>query len=199
MNVLVRGALSCGMVQDRVLAAIETRQNNVYRHVRQKLERGKLREKRSTERGELPEPDEEEKPPTLLDRLNKNAHFSEDDFEEELRQILRPPPDTDADEITETPVIYAGIGSADTLANAMNFANRGRLLIHTTLAGKGGAKLLARACGELVSGCPQRKAIGAGVRGEVIATDPAGSLDSLRHPDLPPEIKALHRRAVEVE
>lgn len=179
MNVLVHGALSCGMVKDRVLVPCETLQNNVYGHIRQMLEKGKRREKRVTEMGAFLGKEEEKEPPTLLERLKKGAYFNESDFESELRQMLQPPPNPGADEITETPIIFAGIGSADGLAKAMSFANRGRLLIHTTLSAKAGATLLAQACEELMSGCPQRKAIGASVRGEVIATNPTGSFDGL--------------------
>jgi hypothetical protein len=179
MNVLVSGGLSCGMVEDRVLTVIEARQNNIYAHISQKLERGKLREKRVSEVSAFLGTDEKEKPPTLLDRLEKGAYITEASFEEELRQILLPPSDADAGEITQTPVIYAGIGSADGLAAAMSFAHRGRLLVHTTLSGKGGATLLNQVCSEVVSGCPQRKTLGAGIRGEVIVTDPMNSLDNL--------------------
>lgn len=175
MNMLVNGALSCCMVKDRVLTVLETLQNNAYRHIRKKLEKAKLRETRVSETGTFLGKDEEEETPTLLDRLKKDAYFNEDHFEEDLRRILRPPTDPSADEITETPVIYAGVGSAAGLTAAINFANRGRLLVRTTLMGKDGAALLDHVCCEVASGCPQRKSLGDNVRGEVIATDPMGS------------------------
>jgi hypothetical protein len=179
MNVLVNGALSCGIVKDRVLAVIESQQNNLYRHIRLQMFRAKKRESRISETSAFLGKEEEREAPTLLDQLKKGAHFNEIEFEAQLRSILHPPSNPGVDEITDTPVIFAGIGSVEGLTAAMSCAHRGRLFIHTTLSGKNGATLLAQACGELVSGCPKSKKLGVSVRGEVIATDPTGPLDVL--------------------
>jgi hypothetical protein len=179
MNVLVNGALSCGIVKDRVLAVIESQQNNLYRHIRLQMVRAKKRESRISETSAFLGKEEEREAPTLLDRLKKGAHFNEVEFEAQLRSILHPPSNPGVDEITDTPVVFAGIGSVEGLTAAMSCAHRGRLFIHTTLSGKNGATLFAQACGELVSGCPKSKKLGVSVRGEVIATDPTGSLDVL--------------------
>lgn len=179
MNVLVNGALSCSLVKDRVLAVIESQQNNLYRHIHLQMVRAKKRENRISETTVFLGKEEEKEAPTLLDRLKKGAHFNELEFEAQLRSLLQPPAYPGADEITDTPVVFAGIGSVEGLTAAMSCANRGRLFIHTTLSEKDGATLLAQACSELVSGCPKRKTLGASVRGEVITTDPTGSLDVL--------------------
>ncbi len=179
MNVLVNGALSCSIVKDRVLAVIESIQNNLYKHIRLQMVRTKKRENRISETSVFLGKEDEKEDPTLLDQLKKGAFFNEAEFEEQLRLILHPPSNPGADEITDTPVVFAGIGSVDGLTAAMSCAHRGRLFIHTTLSEKDSATLLAQACGELVSGCPKRKTLGASVRGEVIATDPTGALDVL--------------------
>ena len=179
MHVLVNGALSCSLVKDRVLAVVESIQNNLYRHIRLQMVRAKKRENRISETSAFLGKEEEREAPTLLDRLKKGAHFNELEFEAQLRSLLQPPANPGADEITDTPVVFAGIGSVEGLTAAMSCANRGRLFIHTTLSEKDGATLLAQACSELVSGCPKRKTLGASVRGEVITTDPTGSLDVL--------------------
>jgi hypothetical protein len=179
MHVLVNGALSCSLVKDRVLAVVESIQNNLYRHIRLQMVRAKKRENRISETSAFLGKEDEREAPTLLDQLKKGAHFNEVEFEAQLRSILRPPMNPGVDEITDTPVVFAGIGSVDGLTAAMSCANRGRLFIHTTLSEKDGATLLAQACGELVSGCPKSKKLGVSVRGEVIATDPTGSLDVL--------------------
>jgi hypothetical protein len=67
----------------------------------------------------------------------------------------------------------------DALNTTTGFAHRGRLLAHVNLSGKNAGVLLDKVCDEVVSGCPKRKQLAMTIRGEVIATDPSGMLDSL--------------------
>jgi hypothetical protein len=179
MNVLTHGSLSCSLVEDNVLRVIENRQSNVFGHIHQKLAKGKQRVERISETDLFPGSEEKAPAPTLLDRLKRDFYFSEKDYEHELLHIFAPPAETDADEITEAPVIFAGIGSTEGLANSMKFAHRGRLMAHTNLMKRDGAKLLTNAFEELVTGCPRRTTVSSSIRGEVFATDPMASLDSL--------------------
>lgn len=179
MNVMVSGGLSCGLVSDRVLAPLRSVQDNLFAHIRQQVERRKNGEKRTSETSMFLGKEKDPTPPTVLDRLEKDDHFNEKHFEAELRTLLCPPANAGVSEITETPVFFAGIGSKEGLNTATGFANRGRLLAHVTLSGKDDVALLDKVCDEVVSGCPVRGLLAASVRGEVIATDPAGALDDL--------------------
>ena len=144
MNVLVNGALSGSLINDRVLKVLQELQDNLFAHIRQRLERRKEGEKRITEASAFLGSQEDPAPPTVLDRLGKDDHFNEKHFEAELRTLLRPPANTGVSEITEAPVIFAGIGSVEGLHTAIGFANRGRLLVHVNLSGKKGGALLDR-------------------------------------------------------
>lgn len=184
MSMVIRGGLSCGMVQDRVLSALESRQSNLYAHIHQTLARSKQQKDPISEMREMVESNKKITQPTILDQLKRGAIFNDRDLHDKLRLLLHPPHEMDADEITNAPVIYAGIGSEQCLSSAMNFAQRRRLLVHTSLSRQTGAKLLVHACEELVSGCAQRKGVGAGVKGEVIVTDPTSALDGMLANDL---------------
>lgn len=179
MNVLVSGALSGSLIKDRAIAPLQSLQDSLFGHIRQRLERRKQGEKRITEASAFLGIQEDPAPPTVLDRLGKDNHFNEKHFEAELRTLLRPPANAGVSEITEAPVMFAGIGSVEGLHTAMGFANRGRLLAHVNVTGIKGGTLLGLVCDELVSGCPNRKQLAMGIRGEVLATTPAGMLDSL--------------------
>ena len=179
MNTLVSGGLSCGLVSDRVLKVLQELQGNLYAHIRQQVERRSKKDKRITETSAFLGKEEDPVPPTVLDRLGKDAYFNEQYFEEELRGLLRAPANAGASDITDSPVIFAGIGSVDALNNTTGFAHRGRLLAHVDLSGKSAGTLLNQVCDEVVSGCPRRKQLATTVRGEVIATDPTGMLQNL--------------------
>jgi len=179
MNLLVRGAFSCSIIDDRVLAVLQKLQGNVYAHIRQRLERKMQGEGRVSETKLFPNKGEKDRPPTLLDRLEKNEFMTDASFESEWRSLLRSPLDPEIGEITDAPVFFAGIGSEGGLDSAISFANKGRLLVHATLTRKADAALLERVIREVVSGCPKRTLLAAGIKGEVIATDPHGTLDEL--------------------
>lgn len=179
VNTLVSGGLSCGLVSDRVLKVLQELQGNLYAHIRQQVERRKKRDKRITEASAFLGKEEDPVPPTVLDRLGKDAYLKEVHFEEELRGLLRAPANAGVSDITDSPVLFAGIGSLDALNTTTGFAHRGRLLAHVNLSGKNDGALLGQVCDEVVSGCPKRKQLAAAIRGEVIATDPSGILDSL--------------------
>lgn len=178
-NLLVRGASSCSIIDDRVLALLQRLQGNVYAHIRQRLERKKQSEGRISEARMFPNKGEKDRPPTVLDRLEKNEFMTDVSFESEWRSLLRPPLDPEIGEIADAPVFYAGIGSEGGLDSAIGFANKGRLLVHTALTRKADAALLECVIREVVSGCPKRTLLAAGIKGEVIATDPHGTLDEL--------------------
>jgi hypothetical protein len=179
MNTLVSGGLSCGLVSDRVLKVLQELQGNLFAHIWQQVERRTKRDKRITEASAFLGKEEDPVPPTVLDRLGKDAYFNERYFEEELRGLLRPPASAGVSDITDAPVIFAGIGSVDALNTQTGFAHRGRLLAHVNLSGKNAGALLDRVCDEVASGCPKRKQLATTVRGEVIATDPAGMIQNL--------------------
>ena len=178
-NLLVRGALSCSIIDDRVLALLQKLQGNVYAHIRQRLDRKKQGEDRITEFNLFANKGEEDRPPTVLDRLEKNSFMTDACFESEWRGLLRPPLDPEIGEITDAPVFFAGIGSEGGLDSAIGFANKGRLLVHTALTRKADAALLENVIREVVSGCPRRTLLAVGIKGEVIASDPHGTLDEL--------------------
>lgn len=179
MNLLVHGALSCAIIDDHVLAVLAKLQGNVYGHIRQRLARNKQRQSNVTESSLFHNKGEKDPTPTVLDRLEKNSFINDASFELEWRSLLKPPLDPEMGEITDAPVFFAGIGSADGLDTAIGFANKGRLLVHTNLTRKADAALLESVIRELVSGCPKRKLLAANIKGEVIATDPLGMLDDL--------------------
>jgi hypothetical protein len=143
------------------------------------LERKKQDEGRISEAKLFPNKGEKYRPPTLLDRLEENNFIADASFELEWRSLLQPPLNPEIGEITDAPVFFAGIGSADGLDTAIGFANKGRLLVHATLTRKVDAALLERVIREVVSGCPKRTLLAVGIKGEVIATDPHGTLDDL--------------------
>lgn len=181
MNLLVRGGLSCAIIDDRVLAVLQKLQDNVYAHIRQRLERGKLSESRISESNLFRNKGEKRRvSTTVLDRLEHTEEFvNEAACEAEWRRLLRPPLDPEFGEITDAPVFFAGIGSEGGLDSAIGFANKGRLLVHATLTRKVDAGLLECVIREVVSGCPKRTLLAAGIKGELIATDPHGTLDDL--------------------
>ena len=179
VNTLVSGGLSCGLVSDRVLKVLQELQGNLFAHIRQQVERRKKRDKRITEASAFLGKEEDPVPPTVLDRLGKDAYLKEAHFEEELRGLLRAPANAGVSDITDSPVLFAGIGSVDALNTTTGFAHRGRLLAHVNLSGKNAGVLLDKVCDEVVSGCPKRKQLAMTICGEVIATDPSGMLDSL--------------------
>ena len=179
MNMLVSGSLSCGLIGDGVLKVLQELQGNLFAHIRQQVERRKKMDKRISETSMFLGNKEEPVPPTVLDRLGKNDHFNENYFEEELRALLCPPANASVSDITDSPVIFAGIGSVDALNNAIGFAHRGRLLAHVNLSGKNAGTLLNQVCDEVASGCPKRMQLAATVRGEVLATDFMGILKNL--------------------
>lgn len=179
MNLLVHGPLSCAIIDDYVLAVLAKLQGNVYGHIRQRLARKKQRQSRISETTLFPNKGEKDPTPTVLDRLEKNSFLNDALFESEWRNLLQPPLDPDIGEITDAPVFFAGIGSADGLDTAIGFANKGRLLVHTNLTRKADVVLLESVIREVVSGCPKRKLLAAHIKGEVIATDPVGMLDGL--------------------
>ncbi|MFZ9935682.1 MAG: hypothetical protein ACO3JG_01340 [Luteolibacter sp.] len=182
MNLLVSGSLSCGIIDDRVMEILQDLQNNVFAHIRQRLERKRQREELVTEitRASVTRQKEEKvQSRIVMDRLEKNEFMTNAMFEAEWRSLLRPPLDPEISELTEAPVFFAGIGSVESLYAAVKFANRGRLLAHASLSADQDTPLLARVCGELVSGCPRRKLLAASIRGEVVATDPRGILGNL--------------------
>jgi hypothetical protein len=179
MNTLVSGGLSCGLVSDRVLRVLQELQGNLLAHIRQQDERRKKGEKRITEASMFLGNDEKPPPPTVLDQLDKDAYLNEAHFEGELRGLLRAPANAGVSDITDAPVIFAGIGSVEALNSTNGFAHRGRLLAHVNLSGKNAGILLDQVCDEVVSGCPTRKQLATTVRGEVIATDPTGMLDNI--------------------
>jgi hypothetical protein len=183
MNTLVSGGLSCGLIDDRVLKVLQELQGNLFAHIKQQVERRKKRGSRVSETSMFLGKIEESVLPTVLDQLGKNNHFNEQHFKQELRALLLPPANAGVSEITDSPVVYAGIGSVEALKNITNFAHRGRILAHINLSAKGAAALLAEVGEELASGCSKSKQLATMVRGEVIATDPAGLLETLVRKD----------------
>lgn len=180
MGMLVSGALSCDIVSDRVLTILQTRQNHLYGHIRQWMEKNKLREQRVAATGlGLPKREAEEWPRPPFDEL-ENTEFTEDQIlDAHLRGLLRPPKNPGVRELAELPVLFASVGTVDALASVIDFAHRGRPLLHTTLSEIGDLALLARVCADVMSGCPKRKLLTGSISGEVIATDPLCMLGEL--------------------
>jgi hypothetical protein len=183
MNTLVSRGLSCGLIDDRVLKVLQELQGNLFAHIKQQVERQTKRNNRVSETSMFLGKNEDPMPPTVLDLLGKNDHFNEQHFEQELHALLYPPANAGVSDITDSPVIFAGIGSAEALKSITNFAHRGRIFAHLNLSVKGAAALLAEVGDELASGCPKSNQIATMVRGEVIATDPAGLLETLVRKD----------------
>ncbi len=179
MNMLVSGGLSCSLISNRVIAPLKVLQDNLFAHIRQQVERRSARDKRVTEASAFLATKEDPPPPTVLDRLGKDSYFNEKHFEEELCGLLRAPANAGVSDITDSPVIFAGIGSVEGLNTTTGYAHCGRLLAHINLSGRNTGKLLNQVCDEVVSGCPKRKMLAASIRGEVIATDPTGALGNL--------------------
>lgn len=181
MNLLVNGGLSCSLISDRVIVPLQKLQGNIFGHIVQRVERRNAEDKRISDTNAFlgKEQKGEPAPPCVLDRLEKDAQFNETYFARTLRHLLHPPAHSGVAGMTETPVIFAGIGSMDGLSSSIGFANRGRLLAHVSLSGKNAADLLDQVCDEVLSGCPKRKMLTAGFRGEVIATDRLGMLGGL--------------------
>ncbi len=175
MGMLVTGALSCSLVEDRVLEVLQTRQNHLYGHVRQALEVQKAK----AARGDKSQPRSNSISPPPLEQLDHpdSLHFSGN--EALLRKLLRPSGSSSARDITEFPVLFATVSSAKGLEAALNFAHQGRPLVHVALAETADHALLAQVCAEVTGGCSKLSPLMGSACGHAIATDPVGVLDEL--------------------
>lgn len=178
MNLLVHGALSGSLINEQVLTPLETLQNNLFDHIRQHVERLEQKKKRPVFNPAFKN-SHETVWPTALELVEEFAESNDVDFEQELRKLLNPLVCTNASKVSHYPAMFAGIGSAETLDTVIGFANSGRLYAHVHLASEKSVRLLNHAFEELVSRCPKRSRLSASVSGEVIATAPAGMLESL--------------------
>lgn len=180
MGMLLSGALSCDIVDDRVLGVLRDRQNHLYGHVRQWLEKNKLKEQRAAATGApFANREVETSQRSPFERLENPEYAEFHRPDDNFRDLLRPPQKTGAREIREQPLLFASVGSAEGLASVLDFANSGRPLVHTALSDDGDHALLARVCSEVMSGCPKRSLLSGSISGQVIATDPFGMLGGL--------------------
>ena len=116
MNVLVERALSCALVNDRVLKrSAEAAGQPLRAHP---PAGGAAQEGRKAHhRGQhVPRKEEEPAPPTCSTGWSKDDLFQRDPFRGRTAGPAAPPANAGVSEITEAPVIFAGIGSVDGLA-----------------------------------------------------------------------------------
>ena len=175
MGMMVSGALSCGLVEERVLTVLQTRQNNLYDHVSQEIEERKAK----LVSGCKFSPERDRSLPSTLEQLEHSDFmpFSVDKLL--LRKLLQPSGSKGTREIMEFPVMFATVSSSKGLEAALNFAHQGRPQVHVTLSDTADLTLLAQVCGEVMGGCSKLSPLMRTANGHVIATDPLGILDGL--------------------
>ena len=181
MGMLVSGSLSCDLLDDRVLAVLHASQNHLYGHIRDWMEKNKIKEHRAAATGVI-FPNDTGVAGSRWSPFERLDHVDFADFHEPddmFRELLRPPKSPGTREIRDLPVMFAAVGSADTLKSVLNFAHRGRPLLHASLSDDGDPALLAKVCGEVMSGCPTRALLDGSISGQVIVTDPLGMLGDL--------------------
>lgn len=175
MGMVVAGALSCSLSDERVVSVLQAMQNNLFEHVSQWIGDKKARDLL----GKRFRPREDATSSSPLEKLEHPDFmpFSADAFF--LRQLLQPSESTGTRQILETPVIFATVSTLKGLQATLNFAHRGRPLVHLMLSEGADLTLLTRVCGGVTGGCSDFAPLTGSASGHVVISDPLGAMDAL--------------------
>lgn len=177
---LVSGALSCSLLSDYVLMILQSLQNTVSDNARKKideeqiaLERQKAQERQLAKAANFPAMkltrDENPYLKVLLDIDKKSP----------LADFLNKPAGQAEREARHFPTIFANADTSAKFGNIVKSAHMGRPLVRVSLADSRDSKAFAQACKALMDGT-YVPSTDRNVRGEIIVTDPGGTLANAR-------------------
>ncbi len=170
---LVTGALSSGVVTDRVVNPLRYFQNNILSHVAHLGEIEARRKKVNTDAGMniKPGPDGPHfNMESMIEEIQKAGYAA--DKLKYFQGLLRPPTGRIVSPIREQPFLFATAAQTATVSNLMKTAHAGRPLLHLVLKEQGDGRKFAQVGSEVLDGCTLEEPFMRSVKGNWMITDP---------------------------
>ena len=176
-SLLVSGSLSAGLVGERVLSGLATRQNNLAAHLREWCRKAEIEMAKplNTRRFD-PAAMLEQGGSSVLFELHKEAGMSNFVDPHLGKALIAPPKGQGKRDLHDRPLVYVTAGKPAELTKTLERSHLGRPFVHVAVHGPAACPRFDECCTAVMDGSLAAGPLSETVHGCVIATDPFDSL-----------------------